>query len=127
MGEEEIRSPGSEGGEGEDFEEDQTRKDHQGPAAEGSPASQVGEDLVETRQVGQTSGQSPQHSVREYPPQMESSMMGEPLHPRRQGRVIPQSLSFAYVEGVGHDQGPAHPQAMEASQKTDQQRSKEIK
>lgn len=110
----------AEGGEphGENLQKDQPEEDHQDSASKREPAAEPGEDLIEPGDMSDAGRHCPQKPVGKNAAQVESNMMADPFGPQVRSRGGPSRLGLK-VDGVGHDQGPAHPQAVEAAEEAD--------
>ncbi len=114
-------------GDRDNFQQKQAEKDHQDPAPQGDPAAEPGKKSAQVGELGETGSQRAEKTVGENSSQVKRGMMKNAFPPksRRPGTKPPSSGPD--IERVGHHQGTAHPQAMEASDKADHQRSEEIK
>ncbi len=75
--------------------------------------------MIKPHEVSEARCNSSQQAIGEQPPQMKSSMVAQSL--RCEGRYFHWStLRGADMEGIGHHQGSAHSQTMQASYKTDE-------
>lgn len=106
--------------EGKNLQENQTQENHQRAGAEGKTSAQVSENLVEGREMRQGRSQGSQKTVSQYSPGMKGKMMGNPQGPGSSYRNAARRIDRPEVKRIGHDQRPAHAQAVKAADETDE-------
>ena len=94
--------------EGKDFQENQTQKNHQRTGSEGKASAKVPEDLIEGGEVGQNRGQGSQETIGQNSSGVKGEVVGDPPGPKGFDGDISSRVLRAEVEGIGHDQRPAH-------------------
>jgi hypothetical protein len=113
-------------GQGKNLQKQQAKQDDQDPPDEGQAAAKPCEQLIEAGQMGNARRRCSEHSIGAEPAQMKSSVMGESFEPERRWFDDSAICRRTDVQGIRHNQGAAHPQAMEAADKSDKERGNNV-